>query len=130
MSRPLTRQQLTRWRENWSFADVELIAHALDLLPEQDYYEPPSAAYVAARVGGLIAVYIAPGYLFWPKGKWSVDLDPRLIPGGLTPEDNGASYALSTFVEREDSKPAFEELTAPCPVCFLVPSVSGTCGCD
>ncbi len=130
MSRPLTRQQLTSWRENWSFADLELIQHALDLLPERDYYEPTSAAYVAARVGGRVAVYIAPGYLWWPNGTWSVDLDPRLIPRGLWRDDSGNGYGLSTFVERGASKPALAELTAPCPVCFLVPSVSGACGCD
>lgn len=131
MSRPLTRQQVTNWRDNWSLRDLELIEHALDLLPERDYYEPTSAQYVGARVTGRVAVYVAPGYLYWPKGRWAVNLDPRLVPGGLYRDDDGnSSFGLSTFSDRGATESRFEELTAPCPVCFLAPSVSGACGCD
>ena len=118
------------WNDKWSFSDRELIEHALDVLPEQDYYVPSSAAYAAARVAGRVAVYIAPGYLWWPGGTWTTNLDPRLIPGGLQPDGSGLSYALSTFMQRDASKPSLAELTEPCPACFLVPSVTGACGCD
>ena len=131
MTRSLTRQQVLRWRENWSFSDLDLIEHALDLLPEQDYYEPSAAQYVGARVAGRVAVYIAPGYVYWPKATWCTDLDTRLVPAGLKSDASGDSwYALSTFMKREESARRFEELSAPCPNCFQVPSVAGACGCD
>lgn len=131
MTRPLTRQQVLNWRENWSFTDRELIKHSLDLLPEQDYYEPNAAQYVGARVVERVAVYILPGYLYWPKATWSADLDAILIPAGLKVDDNGDTwYTLSTFVNRGESAHRFDALTAPCPKCFMVPSVSGACGCD
>jgi hypothetical protein len=132
MSRALTRQQLMAWRENWNVTDRVLIEHAIDLLPERDYYEPTSAQYVGARVAGRVALYVAPGYIYWPKPTWSADIDPALIPGGLCggEEQEGRWYELSTFQQRGSSEPRFEELNAPCPGCFLVPSVSGACGCD
>lgn len=129
MTRPLTRQQVLTWRENWSFTDRALIDHALDLLPEHDYYEPSAAQYVAARVAGRVAVYVAPGYLYWPKATWCIDLDARLIPAGLESDDSGSWYALSIFMKRGESASRFEELSTPCPTCFMVPSVSGDCDC-
>jgi hypothetical protein len=132
MSRPLVRQQVMTWRESWSIADRELIEHALNQLGEADYYEPNSPQYVGARVGGRVALYIAPGYLYWTSPKWAEGLDVKMIPGGLLSgdQDKGRWYALSTFQERGSSKPSFDELRAPCPVCFLVPSISGACNCD
>ncbi len=131
MTRPLTRQQVLNWRENWSFSDRKLIEHALGLLPEQDYYQPSAAQYAGARVAGRVAIYIAPGYLYWPKATWSTDLDTKLIPAGLKSDASGDTwYTLSTFVKHEESSRRFEELTAPCPYCFIVPSVSGACDCD
>ncbi|HYP46810.1 MAG TPA: hypothetical protein VEQ66_16620 [Propionibacteriaceae bacterium] len=132
MSRELARQQLMAWRENWSVADRDLIEQALNQLDEADYYEPNSRQYAAARVGGRVALYIAPGYLYWTSSKWAEGLATQMIPGGLGggEQDKGRWYALSTFQERGSSQPGFEELRAPCPVCFLVPSVSGACSCD
>lgn len=131
MSREMTRQQVMNWRDGWSSSDRALIESSLDLLPEADYYKPTSAQYIGARVGGRVAVYIAAGYLYWPKGRWAVDLDPQLVPGGLKTDDEGHKwFPLSTFRTRAGAKERFEELSAPCPDCFLVPSVSGECGCD
>jgi hypothetical protein len=132
MNRPLTRQQLLAWRENWSVADRELIEHALDVLGAVDYYEPTSKQYVGARVGGRVALYVAPGYLYWTSPNWAEGLEARMTPGGLGggEQETGRWYRLSTFQQRGSSTPSFEELSAPCPVCHLVPSVTGTCGCD
>jgi len=131
MTRPLTRHKVLTWREKWSLPDRELIDHALDLLPEQDYYEPSAAQYVGARVAGRVAVYVAPGYLYWPNGTWCSGLDIRLTPKGLQSGDSSDTwYELSTFRQRGESTQSFVELTAPCPDCFMVPSVSGSCDCD
>lgn len=130
MSRALTRQQILNWRDGWSFSDRALVEHALDLLPEGDYYEPVSKSYAAARVAGRVAVYIAPGYLYWPRGQWSVDVDPHRVPQGISTDEQDTWYALSTFQQRGTSRPSFEELKAPCPACFMIPSVSGACDCD
>ncbi len=77
MGRALTRQQLMGWRENWSVTDREFIEHALDLLPERDYYEPTSAQYAGARVGGRVALYIAHRYIYGVRG----DGQPTLTRG-------------------------------------------------
>lgn len=134
MSRSLSRAEVLGWRDNWSHEDKQLIEHALDLLGEKDYYEPNTKQYVGARVGGRLALYVAPGYIYWPSPAWTEQLDPQMIPRGLAGggENKERWYVLSTFRSRGSSspKPTFEELKAPCGECFLVPSVTGTCGCD
>lgn len=132
MSRDLTRRQVMEWRSAWSHADQRALEHALDHLAETDYYEPGSKQYVGARVGGRVALYIAPGYLYWTRPGWTDVLDTSLYAGGLLDADDGRALwsPLSTFRQHERSGPSLEELAAPCLDCFQVPSVSGACGCD
>ena len=132
MRRTLTRDQVLSWREGWSHSDLDKIAHALDVLGETDYYEPPSRQYIGARVDGRVALNIAPGYLYWTSTRFSDLIDVSMFPGGLGGgETNGARwYALSTFQRRDDATPSFDELRAPCPTCWMEPSASGECGCE
>ena len=84
-------------------------------------------------VGGRVALQIAPGVLYWTSPKWTERLDLRMFPGGLGggEEDKGRWYHLSTYMKPGPSGPSIEEeMRAPCPFCFLVPSVTGACGCD
>lgn len=132
MGRTLSRHEVLRWRDNWSGADKVAIEHALSLLPEADYTEPNSKGYVGARVGGRIALYVCPGYLFWTSPRWIEERDPVAMPGGIgADEKNGRWYELSTFGNRGDRiRQTFVELEAPCPRCFMVPTVTGACHCD
>ncbi|KQY46723.1 hypothetical protein [Cellulomonas sp. Root137] len=133
MSRSLTRQELLVWRENWSYTDKEQIEAALDVLGEADYYEPTSKGYVGARVAGRVALYVAPGYIYWNSPTWTESLDAHLFAGGFDTgeQDTGTWYCLSTFRARDGSSgPGFDELRAPCPRCFTVPSLTGACYCD
>lgn len=98
--RRLTDLQALDWREYWSFTDREFIEHALSVLPEHDLHEPASGGYIAATVNGRIALYVCPGYLWWPKGTWAGAVDGSLIPGGLLDggEEDGTMWArLSTI---------------------------------
>lgn len=132
MRRVLTRQQVLDWRENWSYSDRELIEHSLEALGEADYYTPPSQQYLCARVGGRVALNIAPGYLYWRSATFADLVDESRFPGGLGggPEHTGRWYALSTFRQRDEATPNFEEFDEPCPECWMVPSLSGECSCD
>lgn len=133
MSRVLTRSQVLAWRENWNIADRELIEYCLDVVGAAEYYEPNSKTYVGARVAGGVAFYVMPGYLYWASPRWTEGLDLEMFPGGLgsNETDPGRWYGLSTFQHRgSPSTLPLDELRAPCPACFLVPSVSGSCGCD
>lgn len=132
MSRALTREQVLAWRETWSHSDLEKIAHALDVLGEADFYEPPSRQYLGARVAGRVALNIAPGYLYWRSTRFSDLIDVSKFHRGLSGDEaHGVRwYALSTFQRRDDATPSFHELRAPCPTCWMEPSVNGECGCD
>jgi hypothetical protein len=133
MSRKLAREQLLGWREKWSFTDKEIISHALDVLGETDYYEPRHKQHVCARAGRRVALVISPGGLYWTSPKWTEGLDLGMFPGGLGggAEHKGRWYKLSTYVRPGPAQPSFEDqLRAPCPICFMIPSVAGECHCD
>lgn len=46
--RELTRTQVLAWSDSWTSADRELVAQALDLLPQEHLFAPPSNSYAAA----------------------------------------------------------------------------------
>lgn len=131
MGRPVDRSQVLLWREGWSFTDKLKIEHALDVLPEVDYYVPNSEAYVGARVDGRMATCIAPGYIWWPQEIWIDALDRSLIGEIEGNASDGWWHCLSTFRHRSTGERALlEELRAPCPRCFTVPTVTDACFCD
>lgn len=130
MSRALTRTQVLAWRVSWSHSDKELIAYVLDSLEEADYYETTTNGYVGARVAGKVAVYVLPGYLEWPSRRAAERVDATRFPGGIQSDGTTYWYALSSFRHRGESMPTFEESSEPCSTCWIVPSVTGACGCD
>ena len=130
MARTLSRSQVVAWSDRWSFTDRQLIDAALDALGESDYYEPNSAGYVGARVNGRVAMYLAPGYLYWNAAQWVDAVDAALLPGGVEVDGNGRFYALSSFQNRTRGTPDLAEIREPCPNCFTVPAVTGACFCD
>lgn len=130
MTRTLTRQQVLSWRETWSYTDKELIAHALDVLDDVDYYVVASETYVVARMDGRVAVEIAPGYLYWRAARFVSLVDEAKFPGGIRGDAaSGWWYTLSTFQPRAGSTPTFEELRDTCPVCWAELPVTGECNC-
>ena len=46
--RELTRTPMLAWSDAWTAADRDLVAQALDLLPQEHLFAPPSNAYAAA----------------------------------------------------------------------------------
>ncbi|RZS60644.1 hypothetical protein [Xylanimonas ulmi] len=130
MARTLSRSQVLAWSDRWSFTDRQLIEAAIDALSESDFYEPNSAGYIGARVDGRVAMYIAPGYIFWNAAQWLDAIDPALLTGEIVTDGNGRFYALSNFQDRSSGTPDLAEIRAPCPNCFTVPSETGACFCD
>jgi len=128
--RTLTDRQALDWRESWSFTDRAFIEHALSVLPEHEVHEPSSGGYIAANVNGRIALYVSPGYVWWPKGTWAAAVDASLLPGGLLDggEGDGTMWAkLSTFrgAGRPDTRRDFDP--GVCPECFLQLPATGVC---
>lgn len=128
--RILTDLQALDWRENWSFTDRKFIEHALSVLPEHDLHEPASGSYIAATVDGPIALYVCPGYLWWPKGTWAAAVDGSLIPAGLLVggEEDGTMWArLSTMGRTTKPKLGRDFDFGVCPECWIELPATGVC---
>lgn len=128
--RTLTDRQVLDWRENWSFTDRNFIQHATSVLPEHGWHEPGSGGYIAATVEGRIALYVCPGYLWWPKGTWAGEVDGSLIPGGLLVggEGDGTMWArFSTMGRTSKPKLGRDFDYGVCPECWLKLPATGIC---
>jgi hypothetical protein len=118
--RTLTREQVLRWRENWSESDRNLISQHLDRLSAGAFYEPQSQAYVGCKQASdpNVVMYVNPGYLEFRKDT---------SPPGL---DEGVNWIeLSTFVARGDATLLLESEQV-CPKCSMMLPLSGVCDCD
>lgn len=124
----LTLNKVLAWRSNWSVADKAKIVAAIDILPHPTFRQPPQSEYVNAWVGDERAVEIRPGYLWWPKGRWSASLPADLFPQ-LHSDDEGVWHELSTFQPRDEVSAQRARSVAICPLCTMEMAANGVCGC-
>jgi hypothetical protein len=155
--RQLTRAEVLAWNNRWSQRDRDLIAHALDVMPEDaEYEENPSRQDIGVWVWGPTVpslpafqhegrpqwhrgLVIYKGRLKWPGGLWSGRLDPDVFPELRDDEEavwgtwvSYDWYPLSTLGHSGSRGSASRQpVVDVCEGCNLALPPTGTCDyCD
>lgn len=116
--RGLTRDQVLRWRENWSWDDRRSIEENLDRLRVVKFNTPPHAGYLRCYdAKGKLLMYIAPGWVEFTRGN-----EPDSIRGS-----SWRGFALSTFRPHSGSRPEPAVSEKFCRVHGLPERASGLC---
>lgn len=132
--RVMTRQQVMRWRQQWSLNDQRFVDAALGVLPmEQTTIVEVQPGQIEAYVDGEKAFSIRPGFVSWPKGKWLGPIDASLVPGGLRVghENDGTIWATLSCFRARDRRDlgGLERDFGTCDKCWTKITASGACAC-
>lgn len=98
--RRLRRTQVSEWNEPWSTRDRVQVTAALDAIPDGVCVVPRDGDRVGVWMNGHLALIIYPGYLSWPRGRWTEDLPPDLFPD-MHEDEHFKWHELSTFQPRD-----------------------------
>lgn len=116
--RELARDQVLRWRENWSWDDRRSIEEHLDRLGVSTFNTPRSGDYVRCYdPRGKLVMCIAPGWVEFTRGN-----EPDTVQPG-----SWRGYALSTFRPHSGSRPGRDRPEKFCLVHGLPERASGLC---
>jgi hypothetical protein len=149
----LDRAQVLSWNRDWSQLDRVRIGDALDQFPDWAIYNlPPAKGEIGVWIHGSTqstnlfdrphgqerwhrGLIIHRGWLEWPGGAWSNNLDRSLFPEVREGEKDIFEctryyewYPLSTFAGT-GARGATNRLKAPafCPTCHLALPANGIC---
>jgi hypothetical protein len=91
---------------------------------------PPFGGYIGVWIngeeGGHRALVIYPGYMVWPGGRWTKDLQPDLFPE-MKCEQADEWHPLSTFRPHTGGPTSEKQAAAVCPRCFMELPLTGVC---
>lgn len=120
--RLLTRNQVLKWRSNWSTNDIKKITENLDRLAIQRFEEPHSNVQVDCyNSNGMKVMEIRPGYAKFMQGFELPD-----------PDDPDRKWlTFTTYKPYSKSNAGVSEEPEICKTCFMALPLSGKCDeCD
>lgn len=115
--RPLSRFEVMRWNEKWSWSDKERIERNLDRVGAVSFYSPPSGGYIGCLgEAGQTVMTIAPGWVEFPAALANEECEP-----------NWPGFGLSTFRGRGNRTDGPTTSGDFCPVHHMELSLTGSC---